>query len=94
MHWCNCSATLIMMWDDTCPPSAESMFPGRPAASQFEHMSTFSQMAQWNLAPMISCMQLQPLEVSVLHEYHEERTLLCAVHSNMGHCCVQREGNC
>ena len=52
--------TFIIMCEETCPPSAESRLPGRPAASQLEQMSTFSHIAQWKRAPTISCMQLEP----------------------------------
>lgn len=51
--------TLIMICEDMWPPSGESRLPGKPAASQFWQMSMFSHWAQWNRAPMISCMQLR-----------------------------------
>lgn len=38
--------TLIRMWDELCPPSDESRFPGNPADSQFEQISTESHIAQ------------------------------------------------
>ena len=50
--------TLIMICDELWPPSGASKLPGSPAASQFEHMSTESQIAQWNRAPTMSIKQL------------------------------------
>lgn len=51
-------STLIMICDESWPPSGDVRFPGRPADSQFEQMSTASHTAQWNRAPTISSMQL------------------------------------
>ena len=55
----NTLRTLIMMCEELCPSSVESRFPGKPADSQFEHMSIEEHIAQWNRAPTISCRQLQ-----------------------------------
>ena len=38
--------TLIMICEESCPPSEESRLPGNPADSQFEHMSTETQATQ------------------------------------------------
>jgi len=56
------TCTLIRICDELCPPSAESRFPGRPADSQLEQMSTKSHIAQWNRAPTMSRRQLLETE--------------------------------
>ena len=57
-RWC----TLIIIWDELWPSSEESRFPGRPADSQFEQISTESHMAQWKRAPTMSSKQLQEMK--------------------------------
>lgn len=43
---CGIRRTLSMMCDESWPPSDECKFPGSPADSQLEHISTFGQTVQ------------------------------------------------
>jgi hypothetical protein len=61
--------TLIMMCCELWPPSDGSRLPGRPADSQLKHISMSSQMAQWNRAPTMSCMQLRGVPQIQLREH-------------------------
>lgn len=52
-----------MTWEELCPPSDASRFPGKPAVSQFEQMSMSIgvQSTQWKRGPTMSCLQLHPI---------------------------------
>ena len=63
--------TLIMIWEELWLSSEESRFPGRPADSQFEQISTESQIAQWKRAPTMSSIQLKGKRRSSTYEYRQ-----------------------
>lgn len=64
-----------MIWDELWPSSEESRFPGRPADSQLEHISTASQIAQWNRAPTMSSMQLKRRKLRFWRRYRNKHLL-------------------